>query len=90
MSNKKNYSWKTINNIASTIRMKYNLKMVIDGVIEPIYFLITSVGFLILSFIQYKKTGKTLETIYLSILAIFFIVCFVILNFYWWKEPNFN
>ena len=62
--------------------MKYNLKMVIDGVIEPIYFLITSVGFVILSFIQYKKTGKTLETIYLTILAIFFIVCFVILNFY--------
>ena len=61
--------------------MKYNLKMVIDGVIEPIYFLITSVGFVILSFIQYKKTGKTLETIYLTILAIFFIVCFIILNF---------
>ena len=62
--------------------MKYNLKMVIDGVIEPIYFLITSVGFVILSFIQYKKTGKTLETIYLTILAIFFIVCYIILNFY--------
>ena len=62
--------------------MKYNLKMVIDGVIEPIYFLITSVAFVILSFIQYKKTGKTLETIYLTILSIFFIVCFIILNFY--------
>jgi len=62
--------------------MKYNLKMVIDGVIEPIYFLLTSAGFVILSFIQYKKTGKTLETIYLTILAIFFIVCFIILNFY--------
>ena len=62
--------------------MKYNFKMGIDGVIEPIYFLITSIGFVILSFIQYKKTGKTLETIYLSILAAFFIVCFIILNFY--------
>ena len=62
--------------------MKYNLKMVIDGVIEPIYFLITSVGFVILSFIHYKKTGKTIETIYLSILSIFFLVCFIILNFY--------
>ena len=62
--------------------MKYNLKMVIDGEIEPIYFLITSVAFVILSFIQYKKTGKTLETIYLTILAIFFIICFIILNFY--------
>ena len=72
----------SINDVASSIRMKYNLKMVIDGVIEPIYFLITSIGFIILSFIQYKKTGKTLETIYLSILAVFFIVCFIILNFY--------
>ena len=72
----------TINDVASSIRMKYNLKMGIDGVIEPIYFLITSIGFVILSFIQYKKTGKTLETIYLTILAIFFIVCFIILNFY--------
>ena len=62
--------------------MKYNYKMGIDGVIEPIYFLITSIGFIILSVIQYKKTGKTLETIYLSILSVFFIVCFIILNFY--------
>ena len=62
--------------------MKYKLKMGIDGLIEPIYFLITSIGFVILSFIQYKKTGKTLETIYLSILAVFFIVCFIVLNFY--------
>ena len=72
----------TINDVARSIRMKYNLKMGIDGIIEPIYFLISSIGFVILSFIQYKKTGKTLETIYLSILGIFFIVCFIILNFY--------
>ena len=56
--------------------------MGIDGIIEPIYFLITSIGFVILSGIQYKKAGKTLETIYLSNLAVFFIVCFIILNFY--------
>ena len=54
----------------------------IDGVIEPIYFLITSIGFIILSVIQYKKTGKSLETKYLSILSIFFIFCFIILNYY--------
>ncbi len=64
------------------MKMKYDLKMGIDGEIEPIYFLITSIGFVILSFIQYKKKGKTLETTYLSILAVFFIVCFIILNFY--------
>ena len=54
----------------------------IDGVIEPIYFLITSIGFIILTVIQYKKTGKSLETKYLSILSTFFIVCFVILQYY--------
>ena len=54
----------------------------IDGVIEPIYFLITSIGFIILTVTQYKKTGKSLETKYLSILSIFFIVCFVILQYY--------
>ncbi len=62
--------------------MKYILRMGIDGVIEPIYFLITSVGFAILSFINYRKSGKNLETIYLFILTVFFIVCFIILNFY--------
>ena len=54
----------------------------IDGVIEPIYFLITSIGFIILSVIQFRKTGKSLETKYLSILSIFFIICFIILNYY--------
>ena len=54
----------------------------IDGIIEPIYFLITSIGFIILSVIQYKKTGKSLETKYLSILSILFVFCFVILNYY--------
>ena len=54
----------------------------LDGVIEPIYFLITSIGFVILAFLNYKKIGKTFETIYLAILAVFFIVCFFILNFY--------
>ena len=72
----------TINYIASSIMIKYNAKMGIDGVIEPIYFLITSFGFAILSFINYRKSGKTLETIYLSILTVFFIICFIILNFY--------
>ena len=82
MSNKYFINKKEINNIVSGIRIKYNFNMGIDGVIEPIYFLITSIGFVILSFIQYKKNGKTLETFYLSILAVFFIVCFIILKFY--------
>ena len=51
-------------------------------VTEPINFLIAAFGFVIVSFINYRKNGKTLETKYLSGLAVFFIVCFVILNFY--------
>ncbi len=54
----------------------------IDGVIDPIYFLITSIAFVILSYLHYRKVGKSLETIYLSILAIFFVICFIILNIY--------
>tara|TARA_B100000900_G_scaffold78750_1_gene63208 strand:+ start:285 stop:461 length:177 start_codon:yes stop_codon:yes gene_type:complete len=49
----------------------------LDGNIEPIYFLITSLAFIFLSLIQYKKSGKTKETIYLSLLAILFLFSYV-------------
>ena len=45
----------------------------IDGNIEPIYFLITSIAFIFLSFVQYKKSRISKETIYLSILSVFFL-----------------
>ncbi len=45
----------------------------LDGNIQPIYFLITSIAFIFLSLIQFRKTGKSTETIYLSILSIFFL-----------------
>ena len=54
----------------------------IDGIIEPIYFLITSIAFTILTYLHYRKVGKSLETVYLSILAVFFLICYIILNFY--------
>ena len=54
----------------------------IDGVAEPKSFLIAAIGFVIISLINYRKNGKTLETKYLSGLAVFFIVCFIILNYY--------
>ena len=53
----------------------------IDGEIPAIWFLITSIGFIILSLIQYKNTGKSIETIFLSILAIIFIISYFILIF---------
>ena len=49
----------------------------LDGIIEPIYFLITSLSFIILSVIQYKKFGKTRETIYLAGLSVFFLCCYI-------------
>jgi len=52
-----------------------NIKIMagLDGNIQPIYFLITSIAFIFLSLIQFRKTGKSTETIYLSILSIFFL-----------------
>jgi len=49
----------------------------LDGIIEPIYFLITSISFIILSVIQYKKFGKTKETIYLIGLSFFFLCSYI-------------
>jgi hypothetical protein len=44
-----------------------------NGDIQPIYFLITSIIFIVLGLIQYKNVGKSLETIYLSTLSVFFL-----------------
>jgi len=49
----------------------------LDGVIEPIYFLISSISFIILSVIHYKKVGKTRETIYLAGLSVFFLSSYI-------------
>ena len=62
--------------------------MRITETIEPSYFIIAAFGFIILSFIQYKKYGKTLETKFLSGMAVFYIVCFGILNFQWFSNKR--
>ena len=49
----------------------------LDGLIEPIYFLITSISFILLSVIQYKKFGKTRETKYLACLSAFFLCSYI-------------
>ena len=51
------------------------------GEIPAVWFFITSIGFIFLSFIQFKKTGKSLETIFLSIMAILFVISYFILLF---------
>jgi hypothetical protein len=49
----------------------------LGGIIEPIYFLITSITFILLSIIQYKKFGKTREIKYLAGLSIFFLFSYI-------------
>ena len=49
----------------------------LDGNIEPIYFLIISISFIILSLIHYMKVGKTRETIYLTGLSVIFLLSFI-------------
>ena len=51
----------------------------IDGEIPAIWFLISSIGFVILTTIQYRNTGKSFNTIFLSIMAIIFFVSYIIL-----------
>ena len=53
----------------------------VDGEIPAVWFFITSIGFIFLSFIQFKKTGKSLETIFLSVMAILFVISYFILLF---------
>ena len=51
----------------------------IDEEIPAVWFLISSIGFVILSLIQYRNTGKSFNTIFLSIMAIIFFVSYIIL-----------
>ena len=51
----------------------------IDGEIPAVWFLISSIGFAILTFIQYQNTGKSFNTIFLSVMAIIFFMSYIIL-----------
>ena len=51
----------------------------IDGEIPAVWFLISSIGFVVLSLIQYRNTGKSINTIFLSIMAIIFFISYIIL-----------
>ena len=53
----------------------------IDGEIPAVWFLISSIGFTILSLIQYKNTGKSINTIFLSIMAVLFFLSYFVLLF---------
>ena len=51
----------------------------IDGEIPAVWFLISSIGFVILTIIQYRNTRKSFDTIFLSTMAIIFLASFLIL-----------
>ena len=59
--------------------LNYKYMGSIDGEIPAVWFLISSIGFIILSVIQYKNTGKSINTIFLSSMAIIFFTSFLIL-----------
>ena len=61
--------------------LNYKFMGSIDGEIPAVWFLISSIGFIILSFIQYRNTGKSINTIFLSIMAILFLFSYFILLF---------
>ena len=51
----------------------------LDGEIPAVWFLISSIGFVILSVIQFRNTGKSFNTIFLSVMAIIFMISYLIL-----------
>ena len=51
----------------------------IDGEIPAVWFLISSIGFVVLTIIQYRNTGKSFNTIFLSVMAIIFLASYLIL-----------
>ena len=61
--------------------LNYKFMGSIDGEIPAVWFLISSIGFIILSLIQYKNTGKSINTIFLSIMAVLFFLSYFILLF---------
>ena len=54
----------------------------IDGEIPAAWFLISSIGFIILTYIQYRNTGKSFNTLFLSIMAMIFLTSYLILVFF--------
>ena len=53
----------------------------IDGEIPAVWFLISSIGFVVLTLIQYRNTGKSFNTIFLSVMAIIFFASYIIILF---------
>ena len=55
--------------------------MIINGEIPTSYFFIISFGLTLLSYLVYKKNGKSIEVYFLSVLTIIFYLSYFILIF---------
>ena len=60
--------------------LKYKNMRLTGEEIPAIAFLISSIGFLILTFTQYRNNGKSFNTIFLSIMATIFFISYIILS----------
>ena len=59
--------------------LKYKNMRLTGEEIPAIAFLISSIGFVILTYIQYRNNGKSFNTIFLSMMATIFFVSYIIL-----------
>ena len=59
--------------------LNYKIMGSIDGEIPAVWFLISSIGFVILSVIQFRNTGKSFNTIFLSVMAVIFFASYLII-----------
>ena len=59
--------------------LKYKKMRLTSEEIPAIAFLISSIGFVMLTFIQYRTNGNSFNTIFLSIMATIFFLSYVIL-----------
>ena len=59
--------------------LKSNIMVSMDGSIEPIYFLIISFGLTLLTYLVFKKNGKSIEVYFLSIMKYYdrIVLCFI-------------
>jgi hypothetical protein len=59
--------------------LKSKIMVSMDGSIEPIYFLIISLGLTLLTYLVFKKNGKSIEVYFLGIMTVLFYVSYFIL-----------
>ena len=59
--------------------LKFLIMVSMDGSIEPVYFLIISFGLTLLTYLVFKKNGKSIEVYFLGIMTVLFYVSYFIL-----------